>query len=132
MALPDLEELSGDWQEYEDHIYQIYLDTVVNGKLTFNELPVRCQFRPETKGKGFSFWHLISEGETEEDRTPDIRRCERIRWISWMINEFETNEQISWWENKRDKNTHVVIWHEAEGYAVILARRRNYYLIKTA
>lgn len=31
-------------------------------------------------GKEATFWHMIQEGRIEEDRTPDIRRCERIRW----------------------------------------------------
>ena len=132
MALPNLETFCGDWQLYESRIYQIYLDTVVNGRLTHNGLRVASQFRPETKGKGFGFWHLISEGDTEEDRIPDIRRCERIRWVAWVIANSGTDKSISCWENKRGKNLHVVMWVEANNYVVVLAKRMGYYLIKTA
>jgi hypothetical protein len=132
MELPVLEPMFNPWDEYENYLYQIFLDTVVNAKLTFRGLPVKSQYRPETRGKGFSFWHLISEGETEEDRTPDFRRCERIRWLATFIQEAETTDSLYWWENKRGKDTHVVIWHEAEEFAVVLAKRKDYYLIKTA
>jgi hypothetical protein len=82
MTLPDLFLFTGDWQCYEDKLYQIYLDEIVNAGLSFNGLPIRCQYRPESKNKHFGFWHLISEGEIETDRTPDLRRCERIHWIA--------------------------------------------------
>lgn len=132
MELPPLRIFSGDWQAYEDALYEIYLDSVVRAGITFQGLPVKSQYRPETKGKGFSFWHLISEGSREEDRTPDLRRCERIHWYSWVINNAETIEDISWWENRRGTNTHVVLWLESESFAVVLAKRNGYYLIKTA
>jgi len=132
MELPPLENFSGDWENYEDELYQIFLDTVVNGRLTFQGLPVKSQYRPETNGKGFSFWHLISEGENEDDRTPDLRRCERIRWLSWLISHVDSVDEISWWENRRGTNTHVVLWLEVESFAVVLAKRNRYYLIKTA
>ncbi len=132
MELPPLVPMFNPWQEYEDHLYQIFMDTVVNGGLRFKGLPVKSQYRPESKGKGFSFWHLISEGPNEDDRTPDLRRCERLRWFAWLIENAEKCDDLSWWENRRGRNTHVVIWHEAEEFAVVLAKRNGYYLIKTA
>lgn len=132
MELPPLEIFSGDWQSYENELYEIFLDTVVRAGIAFQGLPVKSQFRPETQGKGFSFWHLISEGENEDERTPDFRRCERIRWISWLINNVDSVEEISWWENRRGSNTHVVLWVEVERFAIVLAKRNGYYLIKTA
>jgi hypothetical protein len=132
MGLPQLELMFSPWQAYEDHLYGIFLDTVVNGCLSFQGLPVKSQYRPETKGKGFSFWHLISEGDDELERIPCPRRCERIRWFAWVIENVSHCSEITWWENKRGPNTHVVIWLEQEQFAVILAKRNRYYLIKTA
>ena len=40
--------------------------------------------------------------------------------------------RISWWQNRRSSNTHVVIWIEEKDFAVILAKRSKYYLLKTA
>lgn len=132
MTLPDLFLFNGDWASYEDALYKIYLTEIVNGGLCFRGLPISCQYRPATKDKHFGFWHWISEGEKEEDRTPDLRRCERVHWIAYLIKEVEKNSEIFWWENKRKNNTHVVIWHELENFAVILAKRRDYFLLKSA
>ena len=49
-----------------------------------------------------------------------------------MIANAETDTEISWWKNKRKNNTHVVIWHEAENFVVVLAERSGYYLLKSA
>ena len=132
MALPELFPFKGEWSSYEDDLYQIYLAEIVNAELRFKGLPIRCQYRPATKDKHFGFWHIISEGEKEDDRTPDLRRCERIRWIGYLITQAETNSEISWWENKRQGKTRVVIWHESENFAVVLEERNSYYLLKTA
>jgi hypothetical protein len=132
MSLPDLFPFHGDWSRYEDELYAIYLDTIIRSGIKFRGLPVKARYQPATKNKGYSFWHLISEGELEEDRTPDIRRCERIRWIAWLIENAETQEDLSWWENKRGSNTHIVIWHERENFAVVLAKRNGYFLLRSA
>lgn len=132
MNLPDLFPFHGNWPAYEDEIYLVFIETVVKADLKFRGFTIRVQYAPPTNGKGFRFWHLIAEGDREEDRTPDLRRCERISWISWLITNAETHSKICWWENERYNNTHVVIWHEEENFAVVLAKRNGYYVLKTA
>lgn len=132
MPLPAIIPFGGDWHRYVEEIYQVYVDNIAHAGLTFNGLKVSCQFRPESQGKHFGFWHVISEGKAEDDRTPDFRRCERIAWIAYLITNAETEADISWWENKRGTDTHVVIWHEAENFVVVLAKRKDYYLLKTS
>src|SRR5690625_3659343 len=81
------------WSNYIKTVYQRYLQSVAFGDLRFRGLPVRCQFRPETHGKHYAFWHMIQEGSggrVEDERTPDLRRCERIDWIAWCIRAAET------------------------------------------
>jgi len=132
MDLPELVYFHGDWDRYVEELYEIYMREIVNGGLTFKGFPVKCQYRPSALGKGYGFWHVISDGSVEEDRIPDLRRCERIKWISWLIQNVENDSRITWWQNKRGSNPHVVIWIEAEDFAVILAKRSKYYLLKTA
>jgi hypothetical protein len=137
ITLPELVTLNqhnGDWSIYVEVIYKYYLDEVADSKLTYQSLPIRCQFRPLYNNKGFGFWHCISEGNDEEKRIPDMRRCERIRWIAWVIRHAQSNSEnkITYWENKRGSNTHLVIFLEEENYVVILAKRTAYYLFKTA
>jgi len=132
MGLPELVPFHGDWPRYVEELYRIYQAEIVHGGLIFRGLPVKSQYRPPSAGKGFGFWHVISDGHVEDDRLPDLRRCERIRWIAWLITHAETRPEISWWENRRGSNTHVVIWLEEEDFAVVLAKRQGYYLLKTA
>jgi hypothetical protein len=91
--------------------------------------PVKVRYMPESKRKGYGFWHLISEApdqgnRDEDERIPDLRRCERVRWVAWCIqNAHEAG--FSWWENERGRETHVVIWAEEHDFAVVLAKRRR-------
>jgi len=131
------------WQVYEDAIYAIYLETVAHAGLTFCGSQVKVRFRPETKHKGYGFWHLISEApdqrnRNEDDRIPDLRRCERVRWVAWCIQHADAGEAgFSWWENQRGRETHIVVWAELQDFAVVLAKRQTqegprFYLLKTA
>ncbi|WP_300119602.1 hypothetical protein [Rhodoferax sp.] len=130
-----------DWSAYEDAIYAEYLATVAHASLRLFGHVVKVRFRPETRHKGYGFWHLISEAPSqnnrnEDDRIPDLERCARVRWVAWCIENVESVE-FSWWENKRGTETHVVIWAELHDFAVVLAKRDTqdgprYYLLKTA
>ena len=130
-----------DWAAYEDAIYAAYLQTVARAGLVFRGDPVKVRYMPESKRKGYGFWHLISEApdqgnRDEDERIPDLRRCERVRWVAWCIqNAHEAG--FSWWENERGRETHVVIWAEEHDFAVVLAKRLTqqgprFYLLKTA
>lgn len=131
------------WQAYEDAVYAIYLETVAHARLRFRGCPLRVRFHPMAKHKGYGFWHLISEApdqrnRNEDDRIPDLRRCERINWVAWCIRNADVGSPgFSWWENMRRSETHVVIWAERHDYAVVLAKRKTrqgvrFYLLKTA
>lgn len=135
---PELLPFGGEWEAYQDSVYEAFLQTFVRADVRFSGWRVKAQYRPETRGKGFSFWHVISEAPSrdnrnEDDRIPDLHRCERIRWIGWTIEQAQRGEAgFSWWENTRRRETRVVIWAESRDFAVVLAKRRGYYLLKTA
>lgn len=40
--LVELSQYSGNWDQYLNGVYQIYLDEVVNGRLRFLGLPISC------------------------------------------------------------------------------------------
>lgn len=129
---PELHIFSGDWATYQEELYNIFLDKICNANLTFQGLPVKIKKHPEYKEKHFTFWHLTSEGDKEDERMPDLRRCERLSWVNWIILNCDLHTGISYWENKRGSQKHVVVWCESEKYAVILAKRNGYFLLKTA
>lgn len=129
---PDIFPYTGDWDTYLDELHTIFIETLSNRKVLFSGLPVSLRKNPTYKDKSFTFWHLISEGEKEEERIPDIRRCERLAWIHWIIENAATSDDIFCWENKRGTHNHIVIWFDKENYVVILEKRKSYFLLKTA
>jgi hypothetical protein len=86
---------------------------------------------PVEKGKEATFWHLISEGKSEKDRLPDLRRCERIRWPRPIIEHYD-QPAIKFWVNERKGEKRLCLWIEGEEYLVVLAKRRGYVILWTA
>lgn len=134
--LPNLilfQDFEGNWEIYCKAIYQEFLDNVVH-KITFLGLPVKCKYLQPINNMHRSFWHIITENKhnslKDEDRVPDIRRCERIKWISHIINNFDHSD-IKCWENERSGNKNVVLWLMSESYMIILSQRKDYYLLTT-
>lgn len=134
MPLPDLmllEHHGGDWNAYLDAIYAAYMQDIVHDRPQFRGLRVAHRRVPESQGKGAGFWHVISHGKTEDDRIIDIRRCERIRWIRHLIDNEGNDQDITSWENERGRESNVLLWLQEE-YLVILGRRSDHYLLRTA
>lgn len=132
--LPDLvlfNDYGGNWDTYEDVVYDRFLNDLVHNRLYYQGLPISLRRHPEYKNKEFSFWHVTSTGEKESERIPDFRRCERIRWIRAII-ENHSDPAIKIWENSRKGNTSVCFWLEDEQYLVVLAKRSGYWLLLTA
>jgi hypothetical protein len=134
MTPPDLvlfNAFGGDWNAYEAELHRIFLAELARGGLRFRGWPVNCRRIPETGGRWASFWHLVQEGRIEDDRTPDLRRCERIRWVRWIIENNAAHPEIDEWQNRRGSETNTLLWYREE-YLVVLGQRRDYWLLKTA
>ncbi len=130
--LPELmlmADFQGNWDLYCANLYSSFLGDFVYNKPAFNGLSVNQKRYPESQGKSATFWHIISEGADEEERTPDFRRCERIRWPRAVIDNFS---DVKMWENQRKNKTNVCLWIEDEDYLVILRKGNGYYLFWTA
>jgi hypothetical protein len=121
----------GDWHAYEGELYRVFLNEIAKGKLEFRGWPVNCRRIPEAHGRWASFWHLVQEGRIEDDRLPDFRRCERIRWVRWTIENGTTHQEIEEWQNRRGTEINTLLWYREE-YLVVLAQRQNYWLLRTA
>lgn len=124
-----------EWEQYLDQIYETYLDTLIRPGLTLWEKPLRARFNPPYKEKHFGFWHLISEGENEEDRTPDPRRCERIAWVRWVIDNADEDGVLCWERavtTRKGLRTRWTLWARAYDFVVVVEERPNYILLITA
>ncbi len=138
MALPDwlpplvlLEENDGDWNKYLTLIYSYFKSDFIDSHCNYRGIKIAIKRHPQIDDKEATFWHLITEGDNETERTPDLRRCERIRWSKPLIEKVP-DETIKIWQNKRRNETRLCLWLEAAEYIVILAERKNYLLLWTA
>jgi len=132
--LPGLIRLSdsgGDWNHYLDRLYEAFCEDFVRSKPTYPPKRFALKRHPMARGKEATFWHLIQEGAIEEEREPDLRRCERIRWPRRIIEAVQT-DQVKVWRNVRGRNDRIVISVNDFSYVVILDDRDDYVLLWTA
>ena len=141
-ALPQFIELNAaegkdtveKWRVYLEALDGVYQRMLVKGGLTFCGKRVGCRRMPESRNKHFGFWHLIQEGFPEEERTPDLERCRRLLWVAWVIqNAGKTDEIRVFLQTPRHgEKKPWALWLFNQDYAVILAERDDYCLLKTA
>ena len=131
-----LNEYGGDWHAYLEACYACFVADFVTNKPCYQGKRLGLKRHPIMNGKEATFWHFTSEGSVEEDRTPDMRRMERIRWPAPVIEHAEEKEDaniIKVWRNIRSRNeSRILLWLESEAYLVILADRGEYILPWTA
>lgn len=140
--LPELVDMEDfpDWMAYEDELYRIFRKTIVEGCPTFGGLPVRIRRHPMEFGREEAFWHVTCQDYAKEgQRLPDIRRCERIRWVRAFIDNCECRKPVCVecngmliWSAPYRSTRRVKILLEEERYVVILEPRREYVLLITA
>lgn len=137
-APPDLFQFSGnvdEWEQYLDEVYETYLGTLIRDERTLWGKPLRARYAPAYRGKHFCFWHLISEGRDEDERTPDMRRCARIAWIRWIVDNADDDEVFCWERTVATRNgqrKRWTLWVRPHDYAVIVEERATYMLLITA
>jgi len=125
-----LEAYGGDWNSYCDALYQFFHEDFIASQATYHGMRVAIKRHPLLKGKEATFWHLISEGDVEDERLPDLRRCERIRWPRPIIDA-SSGDKVRFWRARRGEER-VVIAVGDFSYVVVLAIRRGYVVLWTA
>ena len=122
----------GDWDAYLEAVYAAFVsDFVTNPPPPFDGKRVGLKRHPRFKDKEATFWHFVSEGRAEEERLPDLRRCERIRWPRAMIDAVNSG-RVAGWKNKREGEERYVLALPDFSYVVVLADRGGYVLPWTA
>lgn len=127
-----LSECGGNWGVYVNAVYAIFhADFILNTGLIFRGKPVRLKRYPVEYDKEATFWHVTSCGAVEEDRTPDLRRCERIRWLKAFLENVDDPSLKVWTEIVKNE-PRIHIWCEDFDYLVVVADRGEYCLLWTA
>lgn len=126
-----LDDYDGDWSAYIDDVYKAFHNNFIVSKPNYKGRPVAVRREPRDQGKEAGFWHATSQGQTEWERTPDIRRCERIKWIRRLI-ECTEKEKVRTWETIRGADRRIIISLPDFSYIVVLAIRKTYTIFVTA
>jgi len=126
-----LEQYNGDFNLYLEAVYSLFKQDFIDKKPVFRGIRLGLKKYPLSQGKEATFWHMTSEGENEENRIPDLRRLERIKWPSPIINNSE-HPYLKVWGNKRGIKSNILIFHEEENYLVVLRKGNGYLLPWTA
>ena len=132
--LPSLIEHSGgSWEGYEEELYRWFVADFLDSLPTWPDKRVGLKRHPLSKGKEATFWHFISDGEREEDRLIDMRRCERIRWPRPTMDRFlerqpGADDPLVWWKNERRGEARYLLALPDFSYLVVVADRGDYVL----
>jgi hypothetical protein len=125
--LPALIEFDRDWNrldEYVDRVYQVFVrDFVARRPPDLYGVRVSLRRVPEYQGKSYCFWHLVTEGPTEEKRYPVIERCERIAWPRAILEHASTAKDLPVWRNRRGVDERVLVALPDFSYVVVLQER---------
>lgn len=140
--IPELETIDdyNKWSQYIDHIYEIFKENFKDNIPLYCGKPVYIRKEPIEYGKEESFFHITCNDYAKNcNRSPDIRRCERIRWVRAFIeNAYKCEECIEgcsgiiMWEEQYHGKTRIHIFHEDERYIVVIEKRKEYYSLVTA
>jgi hypothetical protein len=128
-----LQDSGHDWEVFIAILYLMFTRDFIESSPSFEGERLELKREPlkEDEDKEATFWHLISEGDDEANRTLDEARCERIRWPRPVIEHCPCTE-IHRWESERRGETRIVLAFDDYSYVVVLARRSGYLLPWTA
>jgi hypothetical protein len=129
-ALVLLSEHAGDWSRYVEAVYGLFKQDFIYTAPVWPGKRWATKRVPMHDGKEAIFWHIVSEGGDEASRTPDLRRCERVRWPRPIIDAAQ-QPRLKCWRNTRGGDKRVLIAVEDFSYVVVLADRGDYILLWT-
>lgn len=126
-----LQDFGGDWNRYVEAIYACFRADFVEDRPLFRGAPVWVRREPSHRGKESGFWHVTSSGPVEEEREPDLRRCECIRWPRPVI-EHETDRRVKVWSERHQGRERLHLWLDDRDYLVVVEVRPGHAMLVTA
>lgn len=130
----------GEFIAYDNYLYSIFRRDFIETHPEFQSYPVNIRRHPLQNGKEYTYFHVTSKDYDENtERCPDIRRCERIRWIRAFIENYfcdptlcQDCDGIKYFEVPYKQTQRIYLFFEEEEYVVVLERREHYFLLITA
>lgn len=78
------------------------------------------------------FWHLTQKDDGNGQRTPDLRRCERLPWIRCMFDHSTEPELLVWDFQESNKAIRTYIWLRDHNFVIVCQKLRRSYVLITA
>lgn len=138
--LPSLilvEDFDHDWKRYDVAVYEKFCVDLISQNPNFQLKRFSLNKTVKIDGRESVFWHLVTEGKIEKDRTIDPRRCERIGWVKPLVEEYP-NTRLNIWGNVRTRSgsggveKRILLSPVDFSYVVVLADKNSYALLITA
>ncbi len=129
-----LEDYNGDYISFINAVYAIFENDFIKHKTKFRGEELRLKRNPIFQDCAYTFYHMTHKGIDEQNREPDLRRCERMPWARPVIEKCDT-WSLKIWPQKRNGSNRICIWLELENepdYFVIIDIRKEYKLLWTA
>ncbi|MBI1185252.1 hypothetical protein GC194_13355 [bacterium] len=134
LVFPDLlylEDYNGNFEAYFEEVYQVFSAHFLKSNPHFEGIRVTAPRYPEVDGLSRTFYHITHQGDDEQNREPDIRRMERIRFPKFKIDNHPHAELLVW-EKEMGRDTRIHILNVTESYLLVLNKRKDYLLLWTA
>lgn len=137
-----LEDFQGNWHEFEEYIYKIFKKDFIDDKPLFNNKQVNYRKHPVVCEKEQAFFHITHKNINEKDvdlndREPDLRRCERIKWPRSIIENYDCDEncndcnKIKLWKKPYKNYYRIHLLFQDVRYLLVLEERDDYILLIT-
>lgn len=125
---------NGNIDAYNEALYKLFKRDFIDNTTYFNQKPVDIIHQDYYNGKERTYWHIVSEGDEDANRTPISTRAEKIAWIKFLILEDGSCPNYKFWTRYHDKTkkTRLYIMCDAVNYLVVLENRGTYYKLITA
>lgn len=145
LALKDEEKLNEDDIE---RLYAIFKQDFIDDEISLSKNDVLyticvntsevcpCPFRSTQKQK--RFWHIITKSESnfkkrnnpcpdsqEKDRVFCKDRAKRIHWIKYLIENWQSQEEIRSYYQRHGRDWRLIIWDTARDFLVIIKKLDN-------
>lgn len=136
MILPPLivlQDFNGNWEKYEEEVYRAFCNDLMYSPFPrVNGESVYLNRNFDDTGRIITYSHVTSAGPDERSRTPDLRRCERIRWIRVLLDSVGTPHVVAWENIRQGGRRGLLVALPDFSYLVVLRRRStNGYLLIT-
>jgi len=88
----------GSWDVYTNALYAIFKQDFIDSKPKVGQVVFKLKYKPKFQDRAYTFYHMTHKGNIEDERLPDMRRCERLPWCRPTIEKADVYNLCFWEE----------------------------------